>query len=89
VRTRGEPAGTAAPSLVAAVVRVAGAVAVYVAVVGFVVWWADGIPASRDLLVPLLVCGIAAASATSIARFRKVVVALVVDWPPFVLALWL
>ncbi|MES1247117.1 MAG: phosphatase PAP2 family protein [Actinomycetota bacterium] len=69
--------------------KVALALAAYVAAVGTVVWSIGGVPASRDLLVPVLLGGIAAASATSVARLRRVVGALLVDWAPFVLSLWL
>jgi hypothetical protein len=75
--------------VVEALVKVALALCTYGAALATVIWSLGGIPASRDTLVPLLAGGIAAASATSIERLRRVVVALVVDWAPFVLALWL
>jgi hypothetical protein len=48
-----------------------------------------GIPASRDVLVPLLLAGVLAASITSRTRLRKLAVGLAIDWLPFVLSLWL
>ena len=69
--------------------RVVVALVAYGVAVGTIAWSLGGVPASRDLLVPLLAGGIVAGSATSVARLRRVAVALVVDWAPFVLALWL
>jgi len=48
-----------------------------------------GIPASRDVLVPLLLAAVFAASITSRTRLRRLVVGIALDWLPFVLALWL
>jgi membrane-associated phospholipid phosphatase len=48
-----------------------------------------GIPASRDVLVPLLLAALLAASVTSRTRMRRLVVGIALDWLPFVLALWL
>jgi hypothetical protein len=62
---------------------------VYIGVVAEVVDDAGGIPASRDLLVPLVLGGFLAASITSISRLRRLALGIAVDWLPFVLALWL
>jgi membrane-associated phospholipid phosphatase len=48
-----------------------------------------GVPASRDVLVPLLLAAVLAASITSRSRLRRFAVGVAVDWLPFVLALWL
>lgn len=48
-----------------------------------------GIPASRDVLVPLLLAALLAASVTSRTRLRRLAVGIALDWLPFVLALWL
>jgi membrane-associated phospholipid phosphatase len=47
-----------------------------------------GVPASRDVLVPLLLAALLAASITSRTRLRRLAVGVAVDWLPFVLALW-
>ncbi len=47
-----------------------------------------GVPASRDVLVPLLLAALLAASITSRTRLRRLAVGIAVDWLPFVLALW-
>lgn len=65
------------------------AFAVYAGVAADVVVSFGGIPASRDVLVPLLLGGFFAASVTSRTRLRRFFVGLAVDWVPFVLALWL
>jgi membrane-associated phospholipid phosphatase len=57
---------------------------------GLVVWLIirlDGVPASRELLVVVVIAGIFAASATSINRLRKLVVGIAFDWFPFVVML--
>ena len=65
------------------------ALAVYAVVVGFVVDSFGGVPGSRDVLVPLVLGAFLALSVTSIGRLRRLAVGLLVDWLPFVLALWL
>jgi membrane-associated phospholipid phosphatase len=54
---------------------------------GLLVWLIvrlRGVPASRELLVIVVLTGIFAASATSIGRLRKLVVGIAFDWFPFV-----
>jgi membrane-associated phospholipid phosphatase len=48
-----------------------------------------GVPASRDVLVPLVLGGFLALSVTSARRLRRLAVGIAVDWLPIVLALWL
>ena len=48
-----------------------------------------GVPASRDLLVPIMLGGFLAVSITSVRRMRRLAVGLLLDWTPFVLSLWL
>jgi len=48
-----------------------------------------GMPASRDLLVPIMLGGFLAVSVTSVRRMRRFVAGLLLDWTPFVLSLWL
>ncbi|HET7566474.1 MAG TPA: phosphatase PAP2 family protein [Gaiellaceae bacterium] len=66
-----------------------GALVVYGVVAGWVIDSVGGLPAARDMLVPLVLGLLLALSVTSVARLRRVVVGLAVDWLPFVLALWL
>jgi membrane-associated phospholipid phosphatase len=65
------------------------ALAVYVALAAWIIAALGGIPASRDVLLVLLLGGFLAASLGSRARVRRFVRGLLVDWAPFVLALWL
>jgi len=46
-----------------------------------------GLPASREVLVIVVLAGILAASATSIGRLRRLVVGIAFDWFPFVVML--
>jgi membrane-associated phospholipid phosphatase len=66
----------------------AAAVAAYVAFAATVVVSVGGVPDSRDTLLPLLLLGVLAASATSVARLRRFAIGLAVDWAPLVLVLW-
>ena len=66
----------------------AAAVLAYLGFAANVVVSVGGIPASRDMLVPLLLGGVLAASVGSITRLRRFVVGLAVDWAPLLLALW-
>jgi len=66
-----------------------GALALYGVVAGWVINHYDGVPASRDVLVPLILGLFLALSITSVTRLRRLVVGFAVDWLPFVLALWL
>jgi hypothetical protein len=88
-------AGPAAPAARLGVPRwrrgliLVGALLVYAGVVTEVVWSVHGVPAARDLLVPLLLGGFLAVSVTSVRRLRRLAVGVAVDWLPFVLMLWL
>ncbi|HEY7208235.1 MAG TPA: phosphatase PAP2 family protein [Gaiellaceae bacterium] len=62
------------------------ALAVYAAIA---VKLLGGLPASRDVLVPLLIGGFLLLSIGSVTRLRRLGVSLAVDWLPFVLMLWL
>jgi hypothetical protein len=64
------------------------AIGAYVAFAATVVVSVGGIPDSRDTLLPLLLAGLLAASVTSVARLRRFVVGLAVDWAPLLLVLW-
>jgi membrane-associated phospholipid phosphatase len=57
-----------------------------VLVVGLIVRL-HGVPASRELLVVVVIAGIFAASATSVRRLRRLVVGIAFDWFPFVVML--
>jgi membrane-associated phospholipid phosphatase len=48
-----------------------------------------GLPISRDLLVPVVLLGFVALSLTSLSRLRRVAIGVLIDWTPFMLALWL
>lgn len=57
---------------------------------GLLVWLIirlHGVPASREVLVVVVIGGIFAASATSIGRLRKLVAGIAFDWFPFVVML--
>lgn len=66
-----------------------GALALYAVVAGWVIHSVGGLPAARDMLLPLVLGLLLALSVTSVARLRRIAVGLAVDWLPFVLALWL
>jgi membrane-associated phospholipid phosphatase len=61
---------------------------VYVAAVVALLLHYGGLPISRDLLVPIVLVGFVAVSVASRTRLRRVVVGILVDWAPFLLALW-
>jgi len=61
----------------------------YAGVVAEVVVSMNGVPGSRDVLVPLLLGGLLAVSVTSVRRLRRLLVGVALDWLPFVLMLWL
>jgi membrane-associated phospholipid phosphatase len=65
------------------------AVFAYAAAIAKVVELFGGVPASRDVLVPVLLGGFLALSITSRRRLRRLALGLAIDWLPFVLALWL
>lgn len=57
---------------------------------GLVIWLIvrlHGVPASREVLVVVVLAGVFAASATSIGRLRRLVVGVAVDWFPFAVML--
>ena len=56
---------------------------VYVAAVGVLVARLHRVPASRELLILLVVGGIVAASATSLRRLRRAAAGFMLDWLPF------
>lgn len=70
-----------------AVVR-ALALALYAGLLAKIVLALHGLPAARDLLVPLLLGGFLIASVSSVRTLRSFVVRVAVDWAPFVLGLW-
>jgi membrane-associated phospholipid phosphatase len=61
--------------------------AVYVVLVVWLIVRLHGVPASRELLVVVVIAGIFAASATSVGRLRRLVVGIAFDWFPFVVML--
>jgi membrane-associated phospholipid phosphatase len=65
------------------------AVAAYSAAVVKILLHYGGVPISRDLLVPVVLVGFVALSVTSLTRLRRVVTGILIDWTPFLLALWL
>jgi membrane-associated phospholipid phosphatase len=65
------------------------ALAAYAAAVVKLLIHYGGVPIARDLLVPIVLVGFLAVSVASVARLRRVVVGILVDWAPFLLALWL
>lgn len=65
------------------------AVVAYGAVVVKILLHYRGVPIARDLLVPVILLGFVALSLTSLTRLRRVVVGILIDWTPFMLALWL
>jgi len=65
------------------VVRTAPLV-VYAGLVIWLVMRLRGVPASREVLVIVVLAGILAASATSVARLRRLVIGIAFDWFPFV-----
>ncbi|HEX3054953.1 MAG TPA: phosphatase PAP2 family protein [Gaiellaceae bacterium] len=66
----------------------AAAVLAYLGFAATVVVSVGGIPASRDMLVPLLLVGVLAASVGSVTRLRRFFIGLAVEWAPLLLALW-
>lgn len=60
----------------------------YAAFTATIVVTVGGIPDSRDTLVSLILGGLLAASIGSVARLRRFVTGLAVDWAPLLLVLW-
>jgi len=58
--------------------------AAYAAILVWLVIRLHGVPASREVLVLVVLVGFLAASVTSVARLRRLVVGVAVDWFPFV-----
>jgi hypothetical protein len=66
----------------------AGALLAYAGFAATVVVTVGGLPDSLDTLVGVLLAGMLAASIGSVARLRRFVVGLAVDWAPLLLILW-
>jgi len=56
----------------------------YAAIVAWIVIRLHGVPASREVLVIVVLVGLLAASATSVSRLRRLITGVAVDWFPFV-----
>ena len=65
----------------------AAVVGVYLMFVARIVDHLGGIPTSREIQTLVILGGFAAASLTSVARVRKLVLGVLFDWLPFVLVL--
>ncbi|HUK99024.1 MAG TPA: phosphatase PAP2 family protein [Gaiellaceae bacterium] len=62
-------------------------VVVYAGLLAWLIARLHGLPASREVLVIVVLAGIFAASATSIGRLRRLVLGIAFDWFPFVVML--
>lgn len=62
-------------------------IVVYALLLAWLIIRLHGLPASREVLVMVVLAGILAASATSIGRLRRLVVGIAFDWFPFVVML--